>query len=79
MTDEQHDILRHSLGLGRGLGREYRNHFVTGPGSTDYPHCEALVAAGLMRRHEGNPLTGGEPMYAVTDEGKTVARGMENT
>ena len=34
----------------------------------------ALVAAGLMRRHEGNPLTGGEPMYAVTEEGKTVAR-----
>jgi hypothetical protein len=73
ITTEQHDILRHSLGLGRS-SREYRNHFVTGPGSTDYPHCEALVAAGLMRRYEGNPLTGGEPMYAVTDEGKTLAR-----
>ena len=73
MNTEQHDILRHALGLGRS-DREYRNHFVTGPGSTDYPHCEALVAAGLMRRFEGNQLTGGEPMYAVTEEGKTVAR-----
>lgn len=78
MTSEQHNILRHALGLSsvgmRSTDREYRNHFVTGPGSTDYPHCEALVAAGLMRRYEGNQLTGGDPMYVVTDEGKTVAR-----
>lgn len=38
----------------------------------NYPHCEALVANGLMRRYEGNPLTGGEPMYVVTDEGKAA-------
>ena len=74
MNCEQRDILRHALGLGCSA-REYRNHFVTGPGSTDYPHCEALVSAGLMARREGNPLSGGDPVYTVTYEGKAVARG----
>ena len=73
MNTEQNDILRHALGLGRSE-REYRNHFVIGPGSTDYPHCEALVAEGLMTRREGHPLSGGDPIYYVTDEGKAVAR-----
>lgn len=73
MIHEQRDILRHALGLGRS-NREYRNHFVTGPGSTDYPHCEALVESGMMRRYEGCPLTGGDPMYIVTDAGKKEAR-----
>lgn len=70
---EQIEIMRHALGLGRGT-REYRNHFVTGPGTTDYPHCEALVSAGLMRRHAGHVLTGGDPMFTVTEEGKAIAR-----
>lgn len=73
ITTEQHHILRHSIGLTQG-SIEYRNHFVTGPGSTDYPHCEALVAAGLMLRYKGNALTGGDPFYAVTDKGKELAR-----
>lgn len=47
ITDKQRDILRHTLGVGRGrIG--WRNHFCTGPGSDDYADCEALVAAGLM-------------------------------
>lgn len=29
-----------------------RNHYVTGPGTDDFGDCEALVAAGLMHRHE---------------------------
>jgi hypothetical protein len=69
-------ILRHALGTGdNGRGRAYRNHFVTGPGSDDYDDCEALVAAGLMRKFNGNPLTGGDPCYVVTDEGKAAAKG----
>ena len=73
MTNEQRDILRHALGLGRG-SREYRNHFVTGPGTTDYPHCEALVTAGLMRRRDLNPLSGGELLYSVTDAGRVALK-----
>ena len=73
MNSEQHDILRHALGLGRG-SREYRNHFVTGPGSTDYPHCQALVAEGLMTRREGHPISGGDPIFTVTEAGRVAAR-----
>jgi hypothetical protein len=65
-------ILRHSLGL--NYGREpYRNHFVTGEGSTDYPHCKALVEAGLMTRQKGGALTGGDDVFFVTDAGKQIA------
>ena len=67
-------ILRHALGLNRSE-RQYRNRFVTGPGSIDYPHCEALVAGGLMRRRDGSEITGGDYSYTVTDEGKAVATG----
>ena len=42
ITDKQREILRHTLGVGRGrMG--WRNHFCTGPGSDDYADCEALV------------------------------------
>ena len=74
MNAEQKDILRHALGLGRG-SREYRNHFVTGKGSTDYPHCEALVAAGLMARFQPSAMTGGNDCFTVTAAGRLVARG----
>jgi hypothetical protein len=74
MTPEQRDVMRHALGLGRS-DREYRNHFVTGPGSADYPHCEALVAAGLMKRFPPSSLTGGDDCFTVTATGRIVARG----
>lgn len=73
-TPEQIDILRHALGLQRGVRGYSRNHFVTGPGSSDYPHCEALVEAGLMIKKPGHPLSGGDPVYHVTEAGKAVAR-----
>jgi hypothetical protein len=72
VTDEQRDIMRHALGIGRG---QLRNHFVTGPGSTDYPHCEALVSAGLMWKRDGGALSGGDPVYHVTDEGRAALAG----
>ena len=65
--------MRHALGLDRG-SREYRNHFVTGPGSDDYSDCEALVAAGLMLRREGNALSGNDPIYSVTEAGRDALR-----
>ena len=73
ITTEHHDILRHALGLGCS-SREYRNHFVTGPGSTDYANCEDLVCAGLMTKRPGNELSGGDQVYTVTEAGKVAAR-----
>lgn len=74
LAPEQLDILRHALGVGRGR-TGWRNHFVTGPGSDDYDHCEALVVSGLMVKRPGHPLTGGDPVYHVTDDGKAVIGG----
>lgn len=70
-TNEQRNILRHALGIERD-GHVYRNHFVTGPGTDDYEHCESLVAAGLMQRREGSPMSGGDPIYIVTEAGRAA-------
>lgn len=70
---EQIDLMRHALGAGRRRQRETRNYFVTGPGCADYGLCEELVASGLMRRHEGNDITGGDPIFTVTDAGRAAA------
>lgn len=72
MTDRV-EILRHALGIRKPGDRQYRNHFVTGPGSDDYDACESLVADGLMTKRSGNVLTGGDPCYFVTEAGRAEA------
>jgi hypothetical protein len=62
------DVMKHAL----GWPRMYRNHFVTGPGSDDYDTWEALVAKGLATKQAGNPLSGGDPCFFVTVEGKNA-------
>lgn len=78
MTPKQRDIMKHALGAGRGAPG-WRNHFVTGPGSDDYADCEALVAAGLMTKRSGGPLSGGDPVYRVTDAGQDALVGRPKT
>lgn len=71
ISPSQLHILQHSLGVdGHGLGRQFRNHFCTGPGTTDYPDCMALTELGLMERHPPTGLTGGDDLFVVTEEGK---------
>lgn len=68
--DNKLHILQHSLGLDKyGEGRRYRNHFVTGSGSDDFPACRELVADGLMTELTGNALTGGDSVFYVTRAG----------
>ena len=78
MTPKQRDIMKHALGAGRGAPG-WRNHFVTGPGSDDYDDCEALVATGLMTKRSGGPLSGGDPVYRVTDAGQDALVGRPKT
>ena len=69
MTERLH-VLQHSLGLNEyGHGAGHRNYFVTGIGSTDYPHCVAAVADGLMTQTHGNSITGGDDVFRVTPAG----------
>ncbi|KWV17183.1 hypothetical protein ATB53_00450 [Xanthomonas translucens] len=68
-------MLRHALGTSdNGKRQSYRNHFVTGEGSTDHPLCMQLVAMGFMARRNGNELTGGDDLFTVTDAGRAAAR-----
>lgn len=74
MKEHMH-ILQHALGLDQyGRGREYRNHFCTGPGSVDFLPCRALVEAGLMSERAGNPIAGGNHLFTVTDAGRRFIR-----
>ncbi len=64
-------ILRHSLGLDyNGRGRQYRNHFVTGPGTKDWDDCNALVSAGFMRSFPPSEMSAGDWVFSVTDSGR---------
>lgn len=66
-------ILQHSLGVDQyGRGTQYRNRFITGPGSTDFPKCQELVELGLMKDHGPHPLCREDHLFTVTDEGKTA-------
>lgn len=74
ITSQEKEILRHTLGLDRGSSA-YRNHFVAGPGHSDMPLLESLVAKGLMQQE---PTPGFCPktdlVYSVTSAGKRMAR-----
>ncbi len=74
-TKSQLHILRHSLGLDdSGRGTEFRNHFCTGPGTTDWPDIEALIALGLMENKGEVSMWGNNYGIVVTEAGKAVAR-----
>ena len=67
-------ILQHSLGCDeyghRAGGRSARNHFCTGPGSSDHAVCLDLVERGLMTRRGPTALTGGDDLFLVTPAGE---------
>jgi len=76
LSAEQLKILQHALGMdeyGRS-GRGERNHFVTGPGSTDFASCVQLVDQGYMTRRSGSALYGGDDIFHATDVGRLAAQ-----
>jgi len=73
MKERHIEILRHSLGLDyEGRGRQYRNHYCAG--GDDVQSCTELVASGHMEPMRVHPaLSGGDPVFRVTELGKTEA------
>ena len=68
-------ILQHSLGAdqyGRIERYSDRNHYVAGPDAVAY--CRELVALGYMVERRASELTGGDPLFHVTDAGKRAMR-----
>jgi hypothetical protein len=52
MTDKQRELARHALGFPNKRNTSYRNHFCTGPGDTNFPKWEAMVASGEAIKQE---------------------------
>jgi hypothetical protein len=73
MTPEQIDLARHALGLGNGRRVSYRNHFVCGPGHSDYDNWTSLVTSGLARRRAGSQMSGGDDIFWLTHDGAKLA------
>ena len=70
MKKEHLHILQHSLGVDQyGQGHQYRNHFVTGPGSKDFNYCMELVFKGYLVDRGCSHLIGGDHYFVVTSEG----------
>ena len=73
MTPEQVELARHALGLPNNRRKSYRNHFVAGPGHSDYDSWQAMVAAGHAGRTPGSQLTGGDDCFWLNLEGAKMA------
>ena len=71
LSEERRHVLLHTLGLTHG-DEMYRNHFCTGPGTTDFPHCEGLIKQGLFVRRRGSELSAGYDFFHATELGKQV-------
>lgn len=70
MTAEQLHILQHSLGVDQhGQGKMYRNHYVG-----DGTKCRSLVELGFMIERPASEMTGGDPLFHVTEAGKQAVR-----
>ena len=63
ILEKHRDIVRHSIGLdhkkpyirkGKKFYRPYRNYFETNEHTIDYPYCERLSKAGIMKRQKGS-------------------------
>lgn len=75
MEARQLDVMRHALGVQSVNGKwtaPYRNHYVAGADDVDI--WDGLVASGhAVLSRKPSELSGGMPVYSVTDHGKTAA------
>jgi hypothetical protein len=69
VTPTQIQIIQHALGRDqygrRTQPHDFRNHYVGGE-----EECRPLVALGYMTEHKASEITGGDPLFTVTDAGR---------
>ena len=71
ITREQHDTLRHALGL-TTVPRYERNYYAAEEGDAN---CLALIKKGMMKKGRKMPLDlGGLQYFTVTKFGERIAR-----
>jgi hypothetical protein len=64
----QHALGRDEFGKNRYGRPDFRNHFCAG--GDDLPICREAAAQGLMVEHAPSDISGGCPVFVVTDAGK---------
>lgn len=74
LTPKQIELARHALGLSRTRHTSYRNHFVTGPGSSDYDDWVMMADDGYAVRRP-YPLAAGDFLFNLTKKGADAALG----
>ncbi len=69
LTERERHVMSHAAGH-KLPPHNYRNRFVTGPGTDDWKTLQALCVRGFMKI-VGRPseLSGGDTVFAVTDAG----------
>lgn len=73
MTSVQRALARHALGLPNKQRTPYRNHFVAGPGHSDYGYWLDLVENGDAKRKQGSEISGGDDIFWLTKQGALKA------
>ena len=73
MTENERQLARHALGLPNKQRKSYRNHFVAGPGHSDFEAWLAMVESGHATRRKGNELSGGDDVFWLTEKGARTA------
>lgn len=77
MNESQIELARHALGLRRRDPVAWRNHFVAGPGHTDYDNWMGMVEAGdavVAPHRKGHvELFGGMDLFWLTRQGAEKA------
>lgn len=75
LTAEEIRILKHTLGVRTTMIESYRNYFMTGPDTTDYPVVEEITKKGFMQKQPYKLDEINESyIYSVTNEGKEFLR-----
>ena len=75
LSEADIDLLRHALGVqkrGKKWSKPYRNHFVAA--GENVAAWERMVELGFAeQRHAAAELTGGDPLFIVTELGRSAA------
>jgi hypothetical protein len=68
LTPEEHDLLRHTLGLSRAK-ESYRNYFCAGPDHDELPVITTLIEPGAMKA--SHTINGGrDTIFKATEAGQ---------
>lgn len=73
LTIEQRELARHALGLPNRKKTSNRNHFVCGPGHSDYDNWMSMTENGCARRWASSMMTGGDNLFRLIRAGAELA------